>query len=52
MFLVSSGTIALDEDVDNTSLLNPAMFLDSSETSEEFYLLELGDVIVKQYLYD
>ena len=49
MFLVSTGTNALAEDVDKTALLNSEMFLYSSEIYEAFYLLAVGVVIAKQY---
>ena len=52
LFLASAVTTSLAEDVDETALLNYAMFLDSSDIYEAFSLLAVGDVIAKQYLYD
>ena len=52
LFLVSAGTTALAEDVDDTALLNYEMFLDSSDIYEAFSLLEVGGVLETHYLYD
>ena len=45
-------TSALAKDVYETTLINSAIFTDSSDTYEAFYLLEVGNLIAKQYLYD
>ena len=45
-------TSALAKYVYETTLINSEMFPYSSDTYEEFYLLKVGNVIEKQYLYD
>eukprot|EP00978_Attheya_sp_CCMP212_P043983 scaffold296594_cov70-Attheya_sp.AAC.3 len=48
----SVRTSALAEEVHETALVNSAIYPDSSNTSEAFPLLVIGDVIAKTYLYD
>ena len=45
-------TSALAKYVYETTLINSAIFTDSSDTYEAFYLLKVGNVIAKQYLDD